>query len=286
MKIFEKTHHLKALLSQLKKQNKTIGFVPTMGALHEGHLSLIKRAKQKNDIVVVSIFVNPTQFDNKDDLEKYPKPLKNDITLLETISCDILFSPTVDEIYTEKIVSEKFDFDGLEHQMEGKFREGHFDGVGTIVKTLFEIIEPNKAYFGEKDFQQLQIIKKMVEKHQLSVKIKGCPIFREKDGLAMSSRNARLSKEHRKAAPFIFKTLEKVQQKFVTENPKEISEWVEKEFKKHPLLVLEYFVIANEKTLEVINVKNPNQKYRAFLAVFAGTIRLIDTIRLNSIKNL
>ncbi|MGB0880119.1 MAG: 4-phosphopantoate--beta-alanine ligase, partial [Polaribacter sp.] len=148
MKIFEKTHHLKALLSQLKKQNKTIGFVPTMGALHEGHLSLIKRAKQKNDIVVVSIFVNPTQFDNKDDLEKYPKPLKNDITLLETISCDILFSPTVDEIYTEKIVSEKFDFDGLEHQMEGKFREGHFDGVGTIVKRLFEIVTPDAAYFG------------------------------------------------------------------------------------------------------------------------------------------
>ena len=281
MKIFKKKQLLKNYLSTLKRDNKTIGFVPTMGALHEGHLSLIKKAKQKNDIVVVSIFVNPTQFDNPEDLEKYPKTLKKDIALLIAIACDILFSPTVDEIYTKEVVPEKFDFEGLEHQMEGKFRDGHFDGVGTIVKTLFEIIEPDKAYFGEKDFQQLQIIKKMVTKHQLSVKIKGCPIFREQDGLAMSSRNARLSEEHRKAAPFIFKTLKKVQQKFDTENPKEISEWVQKEFKKHPLLTLEYFTIAYENTLKPIKAKKPNQKYRAFLAVFADDIRLIDNIRVN-----
>ncbi|MFT5257400.1 MAG: pantoate--beta-alanine ligase, partial [Arenicella sp.] len=260
----------------------TIGFVPTMGALHQGHLSLIEKAKQKNDIVVVSIFVNPTQFNNVEDLEKYPKTIENDIQLLTSASCDILFSPSVAEIYPKNIASEKFNFEGLEHQMEGKFRDGHFDGVGTVVKALFEIITPKKAYFGQKDFQQLQIVKKLVEKHHLPVKVKGRPIYREEDGLAMSSRNARLPKEERSIAPFIYKTLQKIQQKFDTKNISEINEWLENEFKKQPLLTLEYFTIADEKTLKSIESKKPGKKYRAFIAVFSGNVRLIDNIRLKN----
>lgn len=280
MKIFEKKSDLKKHLSALKKENNSIGFVPTMGALHQGHLSLIKKAKQNNQITVVSIFVNPTQFDNKEDLAKYPKTLKNDIKLLESVNCDVLFAPSVEEIYEENVVSQKFEFDGLEHQMEGKFRDGHFDGVGTIVKTLFEIVEPNNAYFGKKDFQQLQIIKKMVEKQKMPLKIVGCAIFREEDGLAMSSRNARLTKEYREAAPFIYKTLKKAKKKFKSESAKKVTKWVEKKFKKHPILELEYFTIADEATLETIVKKETNKKYRAFIAVFAGEIRLIDNIRL------
>ncbi|MGJ8759556.1 MAG: pantoate--beta-alanine ligase [Polaribacter sp.] len=280
MKIFNSKQEINTYLTSKKEGNKTIGFVPTMGALHEGHLSLIKKAIEKNDLVVVSIFVNPTQFDNQEDLIKYPKTIENDTKLLESVSCDVLFLPSVEEIYAENIASEKFDFDGLEHQMEGKFRTGHFDGVGTIVKTLFEIVTPNRAYFGQKDFQQLQIIKKMVRKNRLPVKIKGCPIFREADGLAMSSRNARLSKEHREAAPFIYKTLKKVKNKFGIENAVTVTEWVENQFKEHPLLELEYFTIADEKSLETIKNKESNNKNRAFIAVYAGEIRLIDNIRL------
>ena len=282
MKIFNTKQEIKAHITSLKEQNKSIGFVPTMGALHQGHLSLIKKAKKKNDITVVSIFVNPTQFDKKEDLDKYPKTIENDTKLLESVSCDVLFFPSVEEIYADNILSEKFDFDGLEHQMEGKFRDGHFDGVGTIVRALFEIVTPNRAYFGQKDFQQLQIIKKMVKKHRLNVKIKGCAIFREDDGLAMSSRNTRLTKEHRIAAPFIYKTLKKARKKFGIKNANKVTEWVENQFKKHPLLDLEYFTIAEEKTLQTITNKESNKKYRAFIAVFAGKIRLIDNIRLKN----
>jgi pantoate--beta-alanine ligase len=282
MIVFTEKKALKVYLSNFKAQNKIIGFVPTMGALHQGHLSLIKKAQQKTDIVVVSVFVNPTQFNKQEDLIKYPKTLKNDIRLLETVSCDVLFNPSVEEIYSENIISEKFDFDGLEHKMEGEFREGHFDGVGTVVKALFEIVSPNKAYFGQKDFQQLKIIKKMVKKHHLNVKIKGCIIFREEDGLAMSSRNTRLSEEQRNAAPFIYKTLKKVRKKFSTENADLIIDWVKNQFKKHPLLTIEYFTIADEKTLKTIKNKESGKKYRAFIAVFVGEIRLIDNIRLKN----
>jgi pantoate--beta-alanine ligase len=282
MRIFNNKKDLKDCLLDYKTNKKTIGFVPTMGALHQGHLSLIEKAKQKNDIVVVSIFVNPTQFNNIEDLEKYPKTIENDIQLLTSASCDILFSPSVAEIYPKNVASEKFNFEGLEHQMEGKFRDGHFDGVGTVVKALFEIITPKKAYFGQKDFQQLQIVKKMVEKHHLPVKVKGCPIYREEDGLAMSSRNARLPKEERSIAPFIYKMLQKIQQKFDTKNISEINEWLENEFKKQPLLTLEYFTIADEKTLKSIDSKEAGKKYRAFIAVFSGNVRLIDNIRLKN----
>ncbi|MCD8399230.1 pantoate--beta-alanine ligase [Tenacibaculum finnmarkense] len=280
MKIYKTKSALKEYLATLKKADKSIGFVPTMGALHQGHLSLIKKAKQHNAITVVSIFVNPTQFDNQEDLVNYPKTIDQDIALLESVNCEVLFLPSVAEIYDNNITADTFNFDGLEHQMEGEFRDGHFDGVGTIVKSLFEIVTPNTAYFGKKDFQQLQIIKKLVKKHQIPVKVKGCAIFREEDGLAMSSRNSRLSEEYRDVAPFIYRTLKKAKKKFGIKSADKVTKWVVKKFKKHPLLRLEYFTIASEETLKTVKIKAENEKYRAFIAVFAGDIRLIDNIRL------
>jgi pantoate--beta-alanine ligase len=273
---------IKSLQQKIKslKNGTVIGFVPTMGALHEGHLSLVEKAKKENDIVVVSIFVNPTQFDNADDLINYPKTIEKDLSLLKSFNCDIVFTPTPEEIYADNIQSQSFDFDGLEFQMEGKFRAGHFNGVGTIVERLFEIVKPHKAYFGEKDFQQIQIIRKMVEKRKLTVQIIACPIHREKDGLAMSSRNMRLTKELRTAAPFIYETLKKAKILFGTKNAAEVVKWVENEFKNHPILRLEYIEIADEDTLLPAETKNPSKKHRAFIAVFAGNVRLIDNISL------
>jgi len=279
MLVFAKIKSVQQKIKSLKK-GTSVGFVPTMGALHKGHLSLIEQAKKENDIVVVSIFVNPTQFDKKEDLVNYPKTIDSDLSLLKSVYCDLVFTPTAEEIYSNNIQSQLFNFDGLEHQMEGKFRDGHFDGVGTIVKRLFEIVTPHKAYFGEKDFQQLQIIKKMVQKNQIPVKVVGCDIFRENDGLAMSSRNERLTKEHRNVAPFIYKTLKLAKIEFGTKSALEIIDWVENEFKNQPLLELEYFEIADEETLQPIKNKNEKQKLRAFIAVFAGKIRLIDNISL------
>lgn len=273
---------IKSLQQEIKslKNGTTIGFVPTMGALHEGHLSLVERAKKENNIVVVSIFVNPTQFDNAEDLINYPKTIEKDLSLLKSFNCDIVFTPTPEEIYANDIQSQSFDFDGLEFQMEGKFRAGHFNGVGTIVERLFDVVKPHKAYFGEKDFQQIQIIRKMAEKKNLPVQIISCPIHREKDGLAMSSRNMRLTKEQRTAAPFIYKTLKKAKAEFGTKNASEVVKWVENEFKNHPILRLEYIEIADEDTLLPVETKNPTKKYRAFIAVFAGKVRLIDNISL------
>ena len=273
---------IKSLQQKIKslKNGTTIGFVPTMGALHEGHLSLVEKAKKENDIVVVSIFVNPTQFDNVDDLINYPKTIEKDLSLLKSFNCDIVFTPTPEEIYADDIQSQSFDFDGLEFQMEGKFRAGHFNGVGTIVERLFKVVKPHKAYFGEKDFQQIQIIRKMVEKRNLPVQIISCPIHREKDGLAMSSRNTRLTTAQRATAPFIYETLKKAKTLFGTKNASEVIKWVENEFKNHPLFNLEYVEIADEETLLPVETKNPTKKYRAFIAVFAGKVRLIDNISL------
>jgi pantoate--beta-alanine ligase len=279
MLVFAKIKTVQQKINSFKK-GTTIGFVPTMGALHKGHLSLIKLAKKENDIVVVSIFVNPTQFDKQEDLVNYPKTIDSDLSLLKSVNCDIVFTPTAEEIYTNNIQSQSFNFDGLEHQMEGKFRDGHFNGVGTIVKRLFEIIKPNSSYFGEKDFQQLQIIRKMIKKNQIPVKIVGCEIFREDDGLAMSSRNTRLTNKQRATAPFIYQTLKQAKIEFGTKNAREVVEWVEKEFKKQSQLELEYFEIADENTLQTIKNKDKKQKFRAFIAVFAGKIRLIDNISL------
>ncbi|MEZ4855195.1 MAG: pantoate--beta-alanine ligase [Gelidibacter sp.] len=282
MEIYHKKEDFIPLIKIFKSQNKNIGFVPTMGALHEGHLSLIKKGLLQNDVMVVSIFVNPTQFNNKEDLKNYPRTLNRDIELLKTLSETILvFAPTTQDIYGSHITATHFEYDGLEHQMEGKFRPGHFDGVGTIVKRLLEIVQPDNAYFGEKDFQQLRIIQKLVEKNQLPVKIIGCSIFRAKDGLAMSSRNERLQPEYRKAAPFIYKTLKAAKAQFRTKSANAVTKWVESQFAKHKLLQLEYFAIADEETLKTVQRKSNKKQYRAFIAVFADDIRLIDNIALN-----
>src|SRR5690606_34209472 len=263
-------------------QNKTIGFVPTMGALHEGHLSLIKQGFEQNDMMVVSIFVNPTQFDNKDDLKKYPRTLERDVALLKTVSDQIIvYAPDVNDIYGDDVASQQFKFDGLEFEMEGKFRHGHFDGVGTIVKRLFEIVKPDRAYFGKKDFQQLRIIETLVKNYHISVAVIGCDIHREADGLAMSSRNERLKPNYRKAAPFIYKTLKAAKKQFGTKSANKVAEWVEQQFAKHDILKLEYFTIADVETLKTAKRKSNKKKYRAFIAVFADDIRLIDNIALN-----
>ena len=282
MPIFYGKASLMDYLKSIKTPHSTIGFVPTMGALHEGHLALMKKSLMENKNTVVSIFVNPTQFNNPEDLAKYPRTLEEDVKKLNALDPSIiLYAPTVDDIYEGNVQSQSFEFDGLENQMEGKFRPGHFDGVGTIVKRLFEIVEPTNAYFGEKDFQQLQIVKKMVAKNNLKVTIIGCPIIRETNLLAMSSRNERLSTSERDEAAFIYQTLLEVKDRFRTENPSEISKWVEKEFDNNPLFTLEYFVIADEETLSECKQKNKDKKYRAFIAVLINNIRLIDTISLN-----
>ena len=283
MKNFKNKTELSTHISALKAKGNSIGFVPTMGALHHGHLSLVNKGLSENDIVVVSIFVNPTQFDNNEDLIKYPRTLEADIALLKSVSNSriIVYAPSSEDIYGSQIESQAFKFKGLEHEMEGAFRLGHFDGVGTIVKRLFQIVKPDFAYFGEKDFQQLQIIKKLVELHHIPVKVIGCPIHREDDGLAMSSRNTRLTSEHREIAPFIYKTLKTAKDKFGTKSAKNVTEWVTEQFKKQPLLELEYFIIADILTLKPVKRKSTNKTYRAFIAVYAGDIRLIDNIALN-----
>ena len=283
MKVFNNKNQLSNCVDKFKTNSKAIGFVPTMGALHDGHLSLVKKGLLENDYIVVSIFINPTQFNNKEDLERYPRTVNRDLALLETVSKSkiIVFIPSIEDIYEDKVSSEAFAFDGLEHEMEGAFRPGHFDGVGTVVKRLLEIVRPDNAYFGEKDFQQLQIIKKMVELHEFITKIVGCAIYRADDGLAMSSRNERLKPNYRKAAPFIYKTLKEAKKKFVTDSAKEVMEWVENQFKKQELLELEYFLIADIKTLKPVKRKSTKKTYRAFIAAYADDIRLIDNIALN-----
>ncbi|EJG01595.1 pantoate--beta-alanine ligase [Flavobacterium sp. F52] len=282
MHIFYSKAALIAYLKTIKTSNSTIGFVPTMGALHQGHLALMQRSLKENDDTVVSIFVNPTQFNNPEDLAKYPRTLEEDVKKMRTLSDKIiLYAPSVDDIYEGNTVSQTFDFDGLENQMEGKFRPGHFNGVGTIVKRLFEIVTPTNAYFGEKDFQQLQIVKKLVEKTGLPVNIVGCPIFREENELAMSSRNERLTSQERKDASIIYKTLTEAKEIFQNNSPQETIEFVENSFKGNKEFELEYFVIADESTLLPINQKENDKKYRAFIAVFVNSIRLIDTISLN-----
>lgn len=282
MKIFDRKNELNAFTLEERKKDHSIGLVPTMGALHTGHISLVKKALSENDLVVVSIFVNPTQFDKKDDLEKYPRTFEQDIELLKQVSDKIVvFAPSVDEIYDGKLESGSYAFDGLDKVMEGEFRTGHFDGVGTIVELLLRTVAPDRAYFGEKDFQQLQIIRKMAEIKKLPYTIIGCPIEREPHGLAMSSRNERLSKNTREQAGFIHSTLQSAKTKFGTKSATYITDWVKSEFEQHPLFDLEYFEIADENTLTPALKKQDNQKYRAFIAVYADGVRLIDNLRLN-----
>lgn len=283
MRVFKGKVSIKEAIARAKSEGKSIGLVPTMGALHDGHLSLVENAEKFCDQVVVSIFVNPTQFNDIKDLEKYPRTLKEDLGLLEKTHKNLwIFAPTPQELYGEKVVSQHFDFEGLEKVMEGKFRTGHFDGVGTVVKLLFEAIVPHKAFFGEKDFQQLQIIRKLTEIANLPVEVVGCPILREPNGLARSSRNELLSTLQREKASFIYKTLQEAKKLFGTKSAEYITQWVKIQFEKCTLFKLEYFEIADSQTLKKINRKSKGQQYRAFIAAYAGDVRLIDNVALNS----
>jgi pantoate--beta-alanine ligase len=282
MKVFAKISDIKHQISTEKKDGFTIGFVPTMGTLHEGHLSLIRQSKKQCDKTVCSIFVNPIQFNNKEDLEKYPRMFEQDKALLEKEGCDIIFNPTEKEIYPEEI-TEKYDFGRLEKVMEGAFRPGHFNGVAVVVKRLFDIVEPHISFFGEKDFQQLAIIRNLVDQLRLPIKIVGCEIIREKDGLAMSSRNLRLNEEERAEAPYIYEQL-KLAKNLVHNNINtfDVKGQIIENFKAHPNFRIEYFEIADPDTLEPIANMQGKVKSRAFIAAFLGKIRLIDNIEIYS----
>ena len=279
MKVLKSKKTLIDYVERQREMGKKIGFSPTMGALHQGHLSLYKAAKKENDEVISSIFVNPTQFNNPDDFQKYPKTLEKDIVLLEKAGVDAVYVPNVEEMYPDGLNSKKYDFDGLENEMEGKYRPGHFDGVGTIVEELFRQVQPHNAYFGEKDYQQLAIIKKMVEKTKLPVKIHGVPTLREEDGLAMSSRNVRLTETQRKEATIIYETLTKVKEWFKVLSVEEIKLRVLEIF-RNSNFELEYFVIADEKTLKETDYFYKDKNYRAFIVAYADTVRLIDNMHL------
>ncbi|WP_354507795.1 pantoate--beta-alanine ligase [Moheibacter stercoris] len=280
MIILRNLTEMQSVLSELKAKNKTIGFVPTMGALHAGHISLVEESKKQNDFTIVSVFVNPTQFNNLEDLEKYPRTEQADAALLEDAGVDAVFFPSVEVMYPNGAESNSYDFNGLENQMEGKFRPGHFDGVGTIVKRFFEIVQPDHAYFGEKDFQQLRIIQQMVENYKIPLEIVPVEIKRDENGLAMSSRNKRLTEEMLEESPKIYQILLKAKDFLQNNSVEATKKMVEEEFAKTKL-ELEYIEIADEKTLESVTNIEPNQKIRAFIAAFAGDIRLIDNLRLN-----
>lgn len=263
-------------LSELKKAG-TIGFVPTMGALHSGHISLVNQAVAKNNIVVVSIFVNPTQFNDKNDLARYPRTLESDLKLLEKTGCQIVFAPTAEEVYPEPD-TRKFNFGPLETVMEGKHRPGHFNGVAQVVSKLFDFVKPDSAYFGLKDFQQLAIIKEMVKQLKIDIEIVACPIIREESGLAMSSRNELLTTEERKNAAVISETLFKAKELANLKSVNELETWVIETINKNSFLTVEYFEIVDELQLQPVKSWEEECTKVGCIAVFCGKVRLIDNV--------
>jgi pantoate--beta-alanine ligase len=260
--------------------NGTIGFVPTMGALHEGHISLVNRAVSENRIVVVSIFVNPTQFNDKSDLDRYPRTLKSDLVLLEKTGCQLVFAPSAQEVYPEHD-TRKFDFGPLETVMEGKHRPGHFNGVAQVVSKLFAFVQPDRAYFGLKDFQQLAIIKEMVRQLKLDIEIVACPIVREASGLAMSSRNELLTAGERKNAAIISETLVMAKELSKQKSVNELENWVVETINKNVDLTVEYFEIVDEMYLQPVKSWDENCTKVGCIAVFCGKVRLIDNVVFN-----
>ena len=281
MKLISFKSQLEAEIAEIKYAGKTIGFVPTMGALHDGHLALVSRAVAENDVCVVSVFVNPTQFNNVTDLEKYPRDLNRDAALLESVGCKVVFAPTPEEIYSENEINSRFEFDfgGLDKVMEGKFRPGHFNGVVQIVSKLFSIVQPDKAYFGEKDFQQLAIIHHLVNTLNFEVEIVDCPIIREPSGLAMSSRNERLTAEQRKKATEISKVLFESRNFVPNFTPATLTNWVIAKINEVEGLEVEYYEIVNSNTLQTL--QSWDEPSVGCIAVFCGEVRLIDNIRYN-----
>ncbi len=285
MKIIKSKKELQSEIGILKASGKSIGFVPTMGALHTGHKSLVERCAAENNVCVVSIFVNPTQFNNTEDLEKYPRNLDQDAELLESIGCQVVFAPESNEMYEPQELTAPFDFDfgQLDKVMEGKYRPGHFNGVVQVVSKLIQLVQPDKAYFGEKDFQQLAIIHRMVKLMDLKVEIVDCPIVREPSGLAMSSRNARLSEADRKKAEEIYKVLSESRNFAALLSPIELTQWVEELIDLVPGLEVEYYEIVNTSTLQT--VYSWSEPSVGCIAVYCGDVRLIDNIRYNTIDN-
>jgi pantoate--beta-alanine ligase len=277
MELFKTKEELEQALDQERNLGRTIGFVPTMGALHEGHLSLVSRAGAENDTIVVSIFVNPNQFNDANDLKNYPRTLEADLELLGSIRCDYLFFPDVSEIYPEPDTRE-FDFGTLETVMEGRFRPGHFNGVAQVVSRLFDIVRPDKAYFGQKDFQQCSIIKKMCTLLESPIVIVPCEIVREHDGLAMSSRNTLLTSAHRAVASQIYRILQEAQHESAFSNPEEVKNGVYDKIGKIALLRLEYFEIVDELTLQPVASWEQEGTKVGCIAVYAGQVRLIDNL--------
>ena len=278
MTIIETVVLLQEELSKYRDTGKTIGFVPTMGALHEGHATLVKQCVRENDVTVVSVFVNPTQFNNPDDLRLYPRTPEEDWQLLESIGSDIVFAPTVEEMYPEPD-SRQFDFGELDKVMEGAFRPEHFNGVAQVVSKLFEIVQPHVAYFGEKDFQQLAIVKKMVQQLKLPVKVMGVPTVREANGLALSSRNQRLSDEERENASAIYRILRESTSLMSQKSPNQISSWVKEAINNVTGLRVEYFAIADAYSLQPISNWKEADEVIGCTAVYCGDVRLIDNIR-------
>lgn len=298
MKVIKTVAELRAEISSAKQQNKTIGLVPTMGALHEGHLSLIHKAKEQNDLVVVSVFVNPIQFNNKEDLEKYPRKVEDDCALLESNGADVAFVPSVEEMYPEP-VNDVYDFGPVAEVMEGPQRPGHFNGVAIVVRRLFDLVEPNRAYFGEKDFQQIAIIRRLLEimrsetchpniEMYRNLELVPCPIVRAEDGLALSSRNARLSKEARNVAPNIYATLQQAVEMSECEDVEDVKQWVTdtlesfhevndipEELRFEP----EYFEIVDDTTLQPIAKWEDAKGVVGCITVWLTGVRLIDMIR-------
>lgn len=278
MKVIHTIKDLQAELSVLKAQGKKVGLVPTMGALHAGHASLVKRSVNENEVTVVSVFVNPTQFNDKNDLVKYPRTLDADCKLLEACGATYAFAPSVEEMYPEPD-TRQFSYAPLDTVMEGAFRPGHFNGVCQIVSKLFEAVKPHRAYFGEKDFQQLAIIREMVRQMQFDLEIVGCPIVREEDGLALSSRNARLSAEERENALKISQTLFKSRTFAATHTVGETLKFVEDAIAAVLGLRLEYFEIVDGNTLQKVDNWNQTSYLVGCITVFCGDVRLIDNIK-------
>lgn len=278
MELIKTSNELTQRLSVEKKNGKLVGFVPTMGALHPGHLSLVEQAGKNCDTVVVSIFVNPTQFNDSGDLERYPRDLDADMKLLADTSCELVFAPSVEEVYPDGTDTRVFDFGQLDEVMEGKHRPGHFNGVAQVVSRLFDIVKPDKAFFGQKDFQQLAIVRDMVRQLNLGTDVVACPVVRESDGLAMSSRNRLLTQKHRKSAPLIAKTLSEscnfVQSKSVADAKKFVRNAIDVEEN----LELEYFEIVDGQTLQPVDNWSESNYIVGCIAVFAGEIRLIDNV--------
>lgn len=277
MKTFDKVKELQEELAQY--QPSDIGFVPTMGALHAGHRSLVEKARRECKIVVVSVFVNPTQFNDKTDLKNYPRTPEADLAILEEAGADIVLMPTVEEIYPEPD-TRQFDFGLIDKVMEGATRPGHFNGVAQVVSRLFDIVKPGKAYFGEKDFQQIAVIKAMVKQLGLELEIVECPIIRDIDGLALSSRNLLLTAEHRAAAPEIYATLKQCADKAQQMTPQQLTEWVISEVEKSGLLKVIYFQAVDSLSMQEVASWQESEHIQGCIAVQAGAIRLIDNVKI------